>query len=219
MKIGFDLDGTLYDNLPIIFRIHTKVREILGYLPNSLDEYKRTYQSRDWRKLYRDLGVREQDIDEAIRLFVHEYAKEGHPEIIPGAHPALCGAEQAVGRSHIYIVTQERPDRVQRRFERDGLIRFLDNVDYPFEGKANEIYRLATLSAPEPFVYVGDLVSDGEACLEARTRGAVNVRFFGMTHPPAFNPAELMLDFINRHSEFARELPRLEEIERIWNHR
>ena len=216
MKIAFDLDGTLYDSLPRIFSVNRAIRAELGYPEISQDEYKSKFQSKDWTKFYRDLGIKEEHLEQVIRVFVDRFKLQNPPEMIPGARDVLHRAEQKLGHQNIYIVTNETPEGVQKRFERDGLVHYLDRVENPFQGKSQELYRLATNNSGSPMFYIGDLVSDGEDCDEARKMGADNLRFCGMLHPYAMNTKEAMEDFVRRNSNFAQTFNDLNEVEGLW---
>lgn len=217
MKIAYDLDGTLYDTLPTIFSVDQAVRDSMGYPPISREEYIRNFQTEDWKAFYKGLGIREEDIDKVIDLFVAEFAKTDSPLLIPGARKAIGRTEKAIGHENIYVITNEPKERVKRRFERDGLTSFLPNVRNPFEGKSNELYDLAGTNRDNPLVYVGDLVSDGGACKEAIKMGATNIRFYGILHPQAFNSAEAMNSFIEANPSFAKRLKSLDDVGVIWN--
>ena len=114
------------------------------------------------------------------------------------------------------MLTNEPFNRVQTRFERDGLVHLLPNVRSPFEGKSKELYDLAT-QKDKPFIYIGDLVSDGESCMEARNKGARNILFYGIVHPYAMNSPRAIKAFVSKNSDFAKVLNRLEDIDVIWN--
>lgn len=216
MKIAFDLDGTLYDTLPRIFSVDRAIRSELGYPKISQEEYKSKYQSKDWTKFYRDLGIKDEQVEQFINDFIKKLKLQNPPEMIPGAREVLQRVEQELGHQNIHIVTNETTEGVKKRFERDGLIHYLDRVDNPFQGKANELYNLAISNNGGLMFYIGDLVSDGEDCGEARQRGASNLMFCGMVHQYSMNPKEAMGDFIRNNPDFAQVLNSLDEIERLW---
>ena len=76
---------------------------------------------------------------------------------------------------------------------------------------------MARISMDSPLVYVGDIVSDGEACKVAIERGATNIRFLGISHPQAFNTERAMDSFVNANPSFAQKLKRLDDIGVIWS--
>src|SRR3989344_8503477 len=174
MKIAFDLDGTLYDSFPMNFGIHKTIMPKMGYFPASEQAYRRNFQTRDWNKFYKGLGIRDEDISEAVRLFIEENRKIGLPPMISGAGSALNQASDKVGEDNIYVITNEQKERVELRFRRDGLMAHIGRVTSPTQGKAKELYDLAQVDI-RPLVYIGDLVSDGEECIEARNMGADNI--------------------------------------------
>ena len=216
MRVGLDLDGTFYDSLSSFYETSMKVLNLLGYAPVPLEKYRRVFQSNDWRKFNSDLGIRDDGIDEAMKLFQIEYLKVTPSHLIPGAKRALDKVEDSVGSENIFFITHESSERVRMRFERDGLSHLLENVHSPREGKSKEIYELAIEKSEIPFVYVGDLVSDGKACLEARKNGARNVKFYGITHPHAINHPDLIREFVQENCDFAETLDSLDDIDIIW---
>ncbi|MEK6891073.1 MAG: HAD-IA family hydrolase [Nanoarchaeota archaeon] len=219
--IAYDLDGTLYDFGKICFSVDQVIRRELGYPDITSEFYVSEFQSRDWNKFYRDLGIRDDDLEKVIEMFIERFKATESPKLIPGAREALRRTEEAIGHNNIFIITNETTEGVRKRFERDNLIHYIDRVDNPMQGKANELYKLAMCNGNEGkrVVYIGDLVSDGEDCLKARKAGAKNLRFYGITHGYAMNPREKMLEFVARNANFAETLNSLDEIDRIWKGR
>ncbi len=218
IKLAYDLDGTLYDTLETCFSVDSSIRKELEYDSITPEFYVSNFQSRDWNKFYRDLGIREEDLERVIDMFVGRFKATESPKLIPGAREALSRSEEALGHENIFIITNETSEGVRKRFERDGLMHYLDRVDNPMQGKTNELYKLAMCNGNEgkKVVYVGDLVSDGEDCLKAIKSGAKNLRFYGITHKYAMNPMEKMQAFVDSNRDFAEILNSLEEIDRIW---
>lgn len=217
MKIAFDLDGTLYDTFPVGFAIDLTIRRELGYQDITAEASKRVFQSSDWRKFYLDSGIREEHVDYVIKQFVERFETLDMPYLIPGAREVLQAAEQVLGHKNIFIITNGSEESVRRRFERDGLMHHFDRVDNPYEGKAKELHKLATSNGGSTLYYVGDLVSDGEACKEARKLGAKNLRFIGMLHTYAYSPRDLMEQFAQENGEFAQVVESLQDLETFIN--
>lgn len=216
MRIGLDLDGTLYDSLNPIFAIDSKTREILGYKPISVDAYRQNFNPKDWNAFYRSLGVRDEDLQKVIDMFVEEFRKAEAPPLIPGAREALQEIERKFGDENIYIITNEPKKNVEKRFSRDGLLHYMPRVVTPFQGKADELHRIAIQHRNVPFAYVGDLVADGEDCLEARKMGADNLLFYAILHKYAMNDTEHLVEFAKKNKGFAKTLNNLREISAIW---
>lgn len=216
IALAYDLDGTLYDTLPLIFKVNGKIRRALGYQPITLTAYRNNFQTSDWNKFYQGLGIRDEDIGRVISLFIQEFKKEDLPQLIPRAKETLEESARVLGSENIYVITNEPKEKVARRFERDGLSHLLGQVHTPFEGKAKEIYSLAQAQPATPFVYVGDLVSDGEACVEARKLGADNVSFCGITHPQSFNTREKITSFVKFNPKISTTIKTLSEVSRLW---
>ncbi len=216
MRLSFDLDGTLYDTLEPILKVDNQIRQQLGYEPVSKEQYTQHFQTSNWRKFYSNLGIRNEHLDEVINNFVELFAKSNHPQLIPGAKEIVLEAEKVLGKENVSFITNEQTERVYGRFERDGLLHLIDNVRTPFEGKAEQIYELAGTSE-DSFFYVGDLISDGKACLDARKKGADTVYFFALLHQYSFNSSQQLKKFVTKHKGFAETLNNLEEIRLLWN--
>lgn len=218
ITLAYDLDGTLYDTLDSVFRVDQEIRTDLGYDPISKDDYRAHFQSRDWNKLYRDLGIREEDVSKVISMFIERFKEAEVPYLIPDAKDAIERSERVLGKDNIFIVTNETSEGVAKRFERDGLTRYSDRVKNPFKGKSRELYDLALADGNRefPFVYVGDLVSDGEDCKVAREMGAENLRFYGLVHEYSFSTPQAMNLFVSANQDFAKTLNNLREIHRVW---
>lgn len=219
MRIGFDLDGTLYDSLAMLMGIDMKNMARLGYPLPRKDFYIRTFQSGDFAQFYRDLGVREEHVEEMRRLFHEEYKKAEQPELIPGAREALVKAETAVGLDNIYIVTNTPVGLVEKRFIRDDLMHYRPRLFTPAQGKAEALHQLATEAPHLPFAYVGDIVNDGQDCRSAREMGAANIMFYAIMHDFTMNAHEHLHGFVDAHPEFSRKIDGLHEVHRIWNGR
>lgn len=216
LSLAYDLDGTLYDTLPLIFGVDREVRHGLGYNPITLSQYRDNFQTSDWNRFYRELGIREEDLGRVIDLFVQGFKKVSLPPLISRAKETLEESARVLGIENVYIITNEPKEKVSKRFERDGLLHFLGQVHTPFEGKSQEIYTLAQRRPTVPFAYVGDLVSDGEACLEAVKMGAENVSFCGIIHPQSFNTEEAIKNFVLSNPDHARIIENLSEVSKLW---
>ncbi len=215
MKIGLDLDGTIYNMLDAIFELDQIVREKLGYEPISKTEYRRLFQTENWRKLCLDLGIREADTKEYRKKIEEMVGDMTPPALIPGGRKAVKKIEDRWGVENLYFVTNGGPDGIRRRFERDGLLYLFDRVSHPCEGKTDALFDIASENPEMEFIYVGDLVSDGSACRQARSRGAENIRFCAVTHEYAMNLPEMLIDFAHSH-DFASNIESIGEIQKVW---
>ncbi|MBI4738057.1 HAD hydrolase-like protein [Candidatus Woesearchaeota archaeon] len=218
MRIAFDLDGTLYDSVAAVLELDNDIFRRFGYLPIEREFYKRNFQSHDWKKLYSDLGIREADIPAVIDLFKREFDNVEPPRLISGAREVVDAVHQHVGDDRLYFVTNEPAHRVEKRFKRDGFERHLQRVHSPFQGKAKELHALAVQQCHRPFVYIGDLVSDGEACRAARNNGASNLRFYAILHEYSMNLREDLQYFVDANPDFAKTVECLEDVVKLVLH-
>lgn len=213
-RIAFDLDGTLYDTFTLSLRAENTVLRRYGYQPISASELRGSFQSKDYQRYYRGLGVEDKDIGNLIRDFFPVFDSVGLPELIPGAREVLTAAEGLLGEENIFFVTNATSPNLEARFHRDGLYNYLSQVRNSHQGKAELLLALATQQESK-LTYVGDLVYDGEECLAARERGAGMLYFYGLTHEYAYSLPEEMQRFVGEHSDFARAVGSLEGLQMV----
>ncbi len=215
MKIGLDLDGTIYDTLESIFELDQQVRKECGYEPLTKAKYRRVFQTENWQKLCVDFDIRDEDVDEYRGRLEQKIKTMGPPHLIPGGKEAVEKIETQLGLDNFYIITNGHIDGIEKRFERDGLDYLLPRVSHPYEGKADTLFDITRENPGSEFVYVGDLVSDGRACSQARERGAENIKFCAITHEYAMNLPEALHDFV-AEDDFAFSIGSIHELELVW---
>lgn len=228
LKLAFDLDGTLYDTLRTIHRVDNAHFASLGYPSVSFETYQKEFSANNWKEMYRNLGIRENDIPKIIDMFDTGMDEVELPALIPGALELIVSAERHLGKDNIHFITNERPHRVRKRFERDGLAHYLPQVTTPQEGKAEAISTLAVKSTgpfwPKsplydlPVIYVGDTVSDGAACAEGWKTGLWNLWFCAIAHPYAFSKSGELEKFAQEYPERVYLKRSLSEVEQLWLH-
>ncbi len=214
MKIGLDLDGTIYDTLESIFELDQQVRKECGYEPLTKTEYRRVFQTEDWHRLCIDFGIRKEDIVEYRRQLELRIKTMEPPHLIPGGKETVGRIERHLGLNNFHIITNGHIDGIRQRFERDGLGYLLPRVRHPYEGKAGTLFDIAQESPESEIVYVGDLVSDGRACGRAREMGAENVIFCAITHDYAMNLSESLHGFVTEN-DFAFSIESIVELEQV----
>lgn len=210
MATAFDLDGTLYDTLPVCLAGENYARKILEIPDLTVEELKSKLQTSDWTAFYLSIGIKEDQIEEYDRLFFEHYNKQ-IPPIIPGAKEMLIELEGQEGHENIYIITNAPKEAVQLRFERDGLLHYMDRVHSPKEGKVKELCELAEKHGS--IIYVGDLKSDADSCRKAIETGA-NVHFFAMLHEYCMNHPQEVEEYI-REYEWTTGVRALAEIPKL----
>lgn len=210
--VVFDLDGTLYDSLQPSIDALNAALEAMNYPKITKEVYLNNFQTNNWSKFYLSLGIKEGDITKIIALFRKLWAEIEPPRLINEVLQVFNFLEDMIGQEHILFVTNEKIENVAKRFERDGLTRYLPFVKTSPEGKAKAIFSLAKLYYPSQLIYIGDLVSDGEECLAARNLGAANVFFFGIIHQHSLNAPEKILNFASDHCSYCGVIPTLNQL-------
>ncbi len=211
MRIAFDLDGTLYDTLPHTLRVENLNLTEKGYPAITEDTSRSLLQSHDWKQYYRGMGVREEDIQPLIDLFYKRWMEAEPPRLIPGALEVITLAENKFGEENVFLLSNEVRSLIDKRLIRDGLERYLSRVVSSLEGKTSLLLELSQRKE-SPLSYVGDLVSDGEACLQARAQGAKNLSFLALTHAYGMNHPENLKRFVASHSDSVVEVRNFNEL-------
>jgi phosphoglycolate phosphatase-like HAD superfamily hydrolase len=216
MQIGFDLDGFLYDSLEISRDVMNEIRKEMDYDPVTVADFRAQFQSRDWVALHLAWGMRKEDVGQYEDLYNARHNGDELPDFIEGGSNLLHAAVDAVGLDRFWIITNEPAINVRKRFVRDGLLAYVSRVLNPYADKSDTFHDLAMRQPDVPFRYVGDTISDGQAILAARERGAANLEFYGITHSYAWNTAEAMSAFCDEHA-FAHTVGTLAEVPIMWN--
>ena len=181
-----DLCGTFYDSRRQLVKVENLVLAHYGKPPITEDRYMQVFSmaSRDaLREFYASVGVPRDKLDEAEKLFRVWWNELPPPPLIPGAKEAFERLDEGHGKN-VYVVTNEVREMVEKRFERDGLERYLSRAhSSPPGGKAAVLFEIAQAHPDAIVAFVGDTVSDGRECLRAREMGSQNLRFVGILHP------------------------------------
>lgn len=216
MKLILDLDGTLYDALSLIHNIDMATFGRLGYAQMPVEEYVTKFQVKNWRKMYQNLGIKDEHLDEVIHSFYVESKKATLPLLIPFAKDVVDSAKDNIGIENIGVITNRPHPECIKMLSRDGLNYLLGDIRCPKENKSNDLFE-ATVGTNDLIIYLGDMLSDGEACLEARSKGVSNLFFVGIIHKYALSRPGAMQEFVSQHLDFAQVLNSLEDLPRLWN--
>lgn len=209
----FDMDGTFLDSFPLIYDVALEVFDAFNINPATPYDVKRYYQSTDFLKYYHDLGFAREDCQDAINLFIELYSKKEVPDLVPNAKTVLANLAQT---HMLQLVTHETHNNTDKRIQSYGLDSIFDTSHAlesrgSFVCKSEYILKFARENPNSIILYVGDIVSDGEAVEKARLKGA-NAIFLGVTHSYAFNLASHLKQFAKGNPEFATTAKSLEEV-------
>jgi phosphoglycolate phosphatase len=175
--IVFDWDGTLVDTLGGLYRANVAVMRAFG-LPFDQDLYRRHY-SPDWRLMYERLGIPQERLAEANRLWHEAFASDGSAQAFSGSRAALVRLRDAGYR--LGLVTAGNRDVVVPQIGRFGMDGLLAACAYgddlavhkpdpaPLRGALAE---LGLAERPDTAAYVGDAPDDMRM---ARSAGAIGI--------------------------------------------
>lgn len=178
----FDMDGTLVDSLPAIFRAYEEVMESLG-AESSYDEFV-SFSSLSLREIVGLLSKRT-SIDpsrlaDAFRSHVPKcYAN--HVELFPGAREVLKEMQE-LDRTMLLVTAAERPI-AEQVVEKHGLGEFFSHIVTPCNLSASKpdptIYRKAlTLGGSTP----EESVAFEDSSVGIRASKGANIRSVWMNH-------------------------------------
>ncbi|MEM4259730.1 MAG: HAD hydrolase-like protein [Candidatus Woesearchaeota archaeon] len=212
MAFAFDCDGTIYDSKHAIFSITNLAMAKFGYEAKNFEELMKHYQSKDWRKYYHDLGVKDDHIDAVITEYVQKFETAPKSNLIEGARELLRSASLSKRPELFFIVTNALRPVIEMRFRRDSLDEFIPNIKSAFQGKyllLSEI--MQSLPNNEPMYFLSDTICDGEDCLKLKKLG-FNIHFWAIAHSYSFNTAHDLKAFVDAHKEFCKIFNDLYEV-------
>jgi phosphoglycolate phosphatase len=162
----FDWDGTLADSHQSLYAANAAVMRAFG-LPFTHELYRRHY-SPDWRLMYRRLGITDDRVDEANRIWQDAFHGGAPTSLLPGALDAIEHLEAAGVATA--LVTSGGRGIVEPQIRRLGLDRriavrvFGDDLAEQKPHPAPLLKALAVLGiAPATFgevAYLGDAPED-----------------------------------------------------------
>jgi len=168
IAVAFDVNGTLSDSFHASINTYNAVRKQLRYPPIAEQEWRENYQTHDFKKLHRDCGISEADVDQVTKLYGKLYQQE---DLVPEATRALEIASSLCGQNHVWILSNAPESDLTRLFQK-APHNLLARVRRPKDRrKDTELINIQTESKRR-VIYFGDLVADGEMCVVARQLGA-----------------------------------------------
>jgi len=209
----FDVDGTLVDTLPHIYRSYTKAAEKLKLNPISLEYLRDTYTQTDkFRKHSSIIGVPEHLIAE-FNYLVYEYFKQeikiNRPKLIPGVKEMLTLLKSR--GIDLRILSLDSHENTCYKVGEDTIKLFTEILVHDNE-KLPALIRLKNQIAGSVF-YIGDCVSDGEVAV------AAGVNFIGLASKHSFSSERKMREFIlsNLTNSFEASTPlRIITVYQVW---
>jgi len=204
--LGLDLDGTVYDSLQLLYDFNVKVFTELGIKEPSVQEFRKAFRSHGWEAMYSKLGVPREFYKTFYSKYITEYKNLPLPPIIPGAPRVLEEVFSMVPKDSIFVITSESEEKVAEKFSRDNI----NGIGSMFTSQYNKLVAMKKITSQNNgiIIYIGDLISDGEACREA------GISFGAITHEYSFNTPEQLKRYVSENTH-AIEIPSLEQLPKI----
>ena len=196
----FDVDGTLVDTLPHVFRSTIRAHEKFKLKPPLLEQFRSVYDQSDrFRKCCRSLKIPEHIIDEYnhyVYKFFKEDIRKNKPELIPTAQQMLRILKNK--GTDIKILSLEDYEHTVYKFGELFFNEIFSEILSPENGKPDALAQFKKRDPLRRITYVGDCVSDGEAALSA------NVPFIGLATAYSFSHESKIIEFAKQNIEKAK---------------
>jgi phosphoglycolate phosphatase-like HAD superfamily hydrolase len=178
--IAFDLDGTLFKTLDDMHRITNLLLKKYGLPQVDRTKYRELFQSNDLNIFCADLGFSSETFLAVQKEFQAIYEHIERPEIIEGVVDILDLCNRKF--ESVHLITHEKQHRMERRLLESNLRQYFETV----VSTKDKTLRISELAAKSKLVYVGDTISDGQACEKSRLEG-FNVEFWMICHEHSYN--------------------------------
>jgi phosphoglycolate phosphatase len=174
ITILFDWDGTIVDSIQALFETDRAICLKVG-VPFDKAIFRRTF-SPNWRRMYDSLGIPEDRVDDAVRVWSETYRAELMPAF-PGVTAAI-GRLAAAGYRLGMVTGGSRPE-IEPQLARLGLDDLLAIRVYGHDTESGKpdpeplllALELAAATAPQDAIYVGDALDDVRMAAAAGVRG------------------------------------------------
>ncbi|MCS7109721.1 MAG: HAD hydrolase-like protein [Candidatus Micrarchaeota archaeon] len=188
----FDVDGTLVNSLPHIYKSYCLACKKFKIKEPLLETLRKTYdQSNNFRNTAIAIGVPLQIVDEfnyTVYEFFKREIKRNKPELIPTVYETLLALKSY--NIDMKLLSLDYLENTVYKLGENIVKNFFSEIINPYEGKAASLLSLKS-KIKGKIVYIGDCVSDGEAALTA------NVEFIGIATKFSYSHEEKMIEFIN----------------------
>ncbi len=187
----FDVDGTLVDTLPHVYRSIVKAHEKFKLKPPLLDQLRSVYDQSDrFRKCCRSLKIPEHLIEE-YNFYVYEFFKkdirQNRPKLIPTV-PQILRIFKNRG-IYMKILSLDNYDNTIYKLGEGLFKEIFSEILSPEQGKDLALQKFKSEHEFGKVTYIGDCVSDGEAALSA------GIDFIGLATPFSFSSEKNMVEF------------------------
>jgi phosphoglycolate phosphatase-like HAD superfamily hydrolase len=215
MTIISDMDGVLFDTKPNSVKAMNITIAKKGYDPISEEVYSRHLNPRNWKSMYRNLGIKEEHLDEVISDFYTVFSSLELPSLIPGAKNIVEKAQTFIGKDNFFLLTNATKNDVIKRIEAYDLPINQNQIYTSYQCKSEALENFAQKFWYRNVLFIGDTVSDGIALQKAREKGHKNLHFCAITHKYTLDDPAKVEKFLNGHS-YISSISSLERITDAW---
>ncbi|MEM3431057.1 MAG: HAD hydrolase-like protein [Candidatus Micrarchaeia archaeon] len=197
--IVFDVDGTLVNTLPHVYKSYCLACQKFKLKEPSLEMLRKNYdQSNKFRNTAKAIGVPLELADE-FNYWVYEFFKKeirkNKPEIIPNVINVLYALKAK--EIDLHILSLELYENTIYKLGERLVNEVFSQIIIPHDGKLEALKQLKNTSNTK-IVYVGDCVSDGEAAISA------DIKFIGLATQYSFSEEKNMIEFVEKNIEKAK---------------
>jgi phosphoglycolate phosphatase-like HAD superfamily hydrolase len=189
-RAGFDFDGIIHDSITNAYAAFSQTRRFHGLDIVPVETLKLHFGS-DWHAFFDGVGIPEALYGRWKDDYQRHYDAYGNGDIIPDAREVILELMEKIGQGNIVLVTNEKTDRVRRFLHAHDLLILQDRIYNAHGSKAQLLEELGVTD------YIGDIVSDGKACIAARNKP----RFIGVAHKYGYNMPQALFEFKEQHPE------------------
>jgi phosphoglycolate phosphatase-like HAD superfamily hydrolase len=188
--MGYDWDGVLHNSLDNALSALNATLVKYDKRPISSEQLGNLFTS-DFPKFLTNLKIPENEHGQFLATYRVNYKGLKDSPLIPGSLEILALTVEKFGADNNFIITNETESRVQNYLQNLNLSYALPQVIHCSGTKEMMLQQTGITH------YVGDCVSDGEACLWAKTKPV----FIGFAHKNGFNTPQRLYQFQNMNPD------------------
>lgn len=166
--IIFDYDGVIVDSFISVFEVYKGICKHFNVAcPATIEKFRKVY-GYNYAECLKNLGIQEEDFEEANMIYIREIVKMEH-----GVFEDIVDVIRELAKKYkIYLVSASHSDEILSKLERFGLINLFEKIYCGSDNKISksdmvtDLVRKYNYSLNE-VVFIGDRAIDYEASKRA----------------------------------------------------